>query len=65
MNTQNVSKLHDTNEFIELVNPKLQPGRAVLWNNLLMKYKEILKYNESEEFNSYTTKKLKNRLTNY
>ena len=65
MNTQNVSKLHDTNEFIELVNPKLQPGRAVLWNNLLMKYKEILKDNESEEFNSYTTKNLKNCLTNY
>ena len=65
MNTQNVSKLHDTNGFIELVNPKLQPGRAVLWNNLLIKYKEILKYNESEEFNSYTTKKLKNRLKNY
>ena len=65
MNTQNVSKLHDTNGFIELVNPKLQPGRAVLWNNLLIKYKEILKYSESEEFNSYTTKKLKNRLKNY
>ena len=65
MNTQNASKLHDTNGFIELVNPKLQPGRAVLWNNLLIKYKEILKYNESEEFNSYTTKKLKNRLKNY
>ena len=61
---QNVEFIHETcfQLLVQDINPAISSGRALSLVNLLERFKELLKENEYENFDSYTTQKLSKRL---
>ena len=59
--------VHDTafKELIKFIDPLLEEGRALELPSLLVKFKTCLKDVDYEHFESYTTQKLKNRLSKH
>ena len=64
LKAQNVEPIHKTcfQLLVQEINPTISSGRALSLVNLLERFKELLKENEHENFDPYTTQKLSKRL---